>query len=79
MTDRDEVMGGPVDAARLAAWRAVLESLPPVTLAVFIAHRVDRRSYRQIARAMGLSERGVERHMLRAIRALLRAAHDASP
>lgn len=42
-------------------------SLPSKTREIFIAHRVHGLSYQQIADITGLSIRGVQRHMVRAI------------
>ncbi len=57
----------PQDMDRLSVMRRVLEGLPEKTLIVFMAHRVEGKSYAEIAREMGISERRVERHMVRAI------------
>ena len=57
----------PHDMDRLSVMRRVLEGLPETTLIVFMAHRVEGKRYGEIAREMGISERQVERHMVRAI------------
>jgi len=50
---------------RLSVMRRVLEGLPETTLIVFMAHRAEGKRYAEIAREMGISERRVERHMVR--------------
>lgn len=57
----------PQDMDRLSVMRRVLEGLPETTLIVFMAHRVEGKCYAEIAREMGISERRVEHHMVRAI------------
>ena len=44
-----------------------LMRLGPKTREIFLAHRVDGHSYRDIAERMGLSVKGVEWHMTKAI------------
>lgn len=44
-----------------------LMRLAPKTREIFLAHRVDGHSYRDIADSMGLSVKGVEWHMTKAI------------
>jgi len=55
-----------------------MRTLPRRTREVFLAHRVDDMSYREIAERTGLSVREVERHMTRAIIAIDRVL-DKSP
>lgn len=57
----------------LARLEACLLRLSPKTRAIFFAHRLDGMSYKDIARAMGLSVKGVEWHMTKAIAHLDRA------
>jgi len=57
----------------LARLQTALEKLKPKTREIFLAHRVDGMSYRDIAAAQGLSIKGVEWHMRRAIAQLDRA------
>jgi RNA polymerase sigma factor (sigma-70 family) len=47
--------------------------VPRTTREVFLAHRLDDMSYREIAERTGLSMREVERHMMRAIVAMDRS------
>jgi len=44
-----------------------LTSLPPKTRGIFLAHRLDGLSYKDIATRTGLSVKGVEWHMTKAI------------
>ena len=57
----------------LARLQAALEKLKPKTREIFLALRVDGMSYRDIAAAQGLSMKGVEWHMRKAIAQLDRA------
>ena len=50
-----------------------LARLKPKTCAIFLAHRLDGLSYKQIADGFGLSVKGVEWHMTKAIAHLDRA------
>lgn len=50
--------------------------LKPKTRAIFLAHRLDGLSYKQIAERHGLSVKGVEWHMTKAIDHLDRALKD---
>ena len=52
--------------------RAV-RTLPRRTREIFLAHRLDAMSYREIAERTGLSLREVERHIARAICAIDRS------
>lgn len=47
--------------------QSALQKLSPKTRDIFLAHRVDGLSYREIAISMGLSVKGVEWHMTKAI------------
>lgn len=47
--------------------RVALAELPPVCQAVFVAHRFDEKSYREIAAEFGISISMVEKHMMRAL------------
>jgi RNA polymerase sigma-70 factor (ECF subfamily) len=51
----------------------VLQKLKPKTLEIFILHRVDGLTYKEIGARLGLSEGGVKRHMVKAIAHILRA------
>ena len=44
-----------------------VRAIPQVQRQIFLAHRVDRLSYDEIARRMGLTTDEVERHMAKAI------------
>jgi RNA polymerase sigma-70 factor (ECF subfamily) len=50
-----------------------MRTLPPQTRDVFLAHRLDDMSYREIAERTGLTVRQVERHMTRALIAIDRS------
>lgn len=68
-------MDSPSDADReeqLARMEAIMRRLPRLTRDIFLAHRLDDMPYEEIARRTGLSVRDVERHIARAILALMR-------
>jgi RNA polymerase sigma-70 factor (ECF subfamily) len=65
-------MHEPLSTEELARYEAVLRRLPERTLAIFCAHRVDGKSYAQIAAETGLSERRVRNIMCDAIRRIVR-------
>ncbi|WP_408589411.1 RNA polymerase sigma factor [Novosphingobium sp.] len=75
-----DIMGGdPISHLeardRLARLEQGLERLKPLTRNVFLARRLDGYSYAEIAEQTGLSVRGVEKQMSRAIRQLARHLH----
>lgn len=57
----------------LSLYQRALAKLRPKTREIFLLHRCDGLTYRQIASQMGLSVSGVERHMTKAIAHLDRA------
>ena len=57
----------PPDAEELARLERAVLSLPRTTREVFLSHRLDNRSYTEIAAAMGISERQVERRIAEAL------------
>ncbi|WP_374594950.1 sigma factor-like helix-turn-helix DNA-binding protein [Sphingosinicella sp.] len=64
--------GVPLERDRHAVMRAWLRKLPERTLVVFIAHRVEGKSYAEIARELGIGEWRVRWHMRKAIRHILK-------
>ncbi|CAN5665602.1 sigma-70 family RNA polymerase sigma factor [soil metagenome] len=54
--------------------QAAIDKLNPKTREIFMAHRLDGATYGEIAERMGLSVKGVEWHMTKAIAHLHRAA-----
>lgn len=54
---------------------AAMLALKPKTRAIYMAHRIEGLSYREIAQRCGLSVKGVEKQMSRAIAAVDRALH----
>ena len=54
--------------------QVAMEKLNPKTREIFMAHRLDGATYGEIAARMGLSVKGVEWHMTKAIAHLHRAA-----
>jgi RNA polymerase sigma-70 factor (ECF subfamily) len=72
-------MNEPLDPEQqelLERMEAIVLRLPRMTREIFLAHRLDDMPYEEIARRTGLSVRKVERHMARAILALVRALDD---
>jgi RNA polymerase sigma-70 factor (ECF subfamily) len=57
----------PPDPELLARLEAALSSLPRLRREIFLAVRLDARTYGEIARTTGLSTKQVERHVARAI------------
>ena len=51
-----------------------MRSMKPKTREIFMAHRLDGLTYAQIAERTGLSIKGVEKQMSRAMAQLLRHA-----
>jgi len=70
----DEVQISPERALlgkdKLNAAIALLGQLPPRTRQIFLLHRFDDMTYPRIAAALGISKSAVEKHMIRALRAL---------
>lgn len=58
----------------LARYQAAVDRLRPKTRAVFLAHRLDGLSYAEIAAQLGLSVSAIEKHMMKAILHIDRAA-----
>ncbi|HWT29452.1 MAG TPA: sigma-70 region 4 domain-containing protein [Propylenella sp.] len=57
---------------QIARMEAIMLRLPRLTREIFLAHRLDDMPYDEIARRTGLTVRQVERHIARAILALMR-------
>jgi RNA polymerase sigma-70 factor (ECF subfamily) len=55
---------------QLNAALAVLQKLPPRTRQIFILHRFEDMTYPRIALSLGISKSAVEKHMIRALKAL---------
>lgn len=58
-----------VASQSLAAVEAALRALPKKTRHIFLLNRIHRRTFVEIADALGLSERAVAKHMARALAA----------
>lgn len=63
-----------MDLARL--YRQAVRTMPPKTRRVFLMHRLQHLTYKEIAEQIGISVATVEYHMMRAL-TLCRAAVDA--
>lgn len=61
---------------RLALFRSVLASMPPLRREVFIRRRLQGQSREQIARELGLEVNAVKKHVSRALAQLSRAMDD---
>jgi RNA polymerase sigma factor (sigma-70 family) len=55
---------------RLNSAIAILAELTPRTRQIFLLHRFEDMTYPRIAAALGISRSAVEKHMIRALRAL---------
>ena len=62
----------PLERDRHAVMRVWLRKLPERTLIVFIAHRVEGKSYAEITAELGIGEWRVRWHMRRAIGHILK-------
>ncbi|NWD87899.1 RNA polymerase sigma factor, partial [Pseudomonas sp. K5002] len=58
---------------------AALRSLPERTRQIFLLNRIHGRKYAEIAKAMGLSQSAVEKHMMRALEACKASLREPSP
>lgn len=57
-----------IEAADLmAAYQQAIDAMSPKTRAVFLLHRIEGISYREIGDRLGIGNRGVEYHMMRAL------------
>jgi RNA polymerase sigma-70 factor (ECF subfamily) len=71
--DENVVLTAPCQIAALEARdmlnriEQAIQKLKPITREIFLAHRLDGYSYSEIAQRTGLSVKGVEKHMSRAI------------
>jgi len=78
--ESDVILAGPDPVAHLEArdmldrMEQALKKLRPRTREIFLAHRIDGMSYGEIASETGLSIKGVEKHMSKALAQLRRAA-----
>lgn len=69
----DDMLSGPDEVRRLEARdglvriEAALGRLKPKTREIFLAHRLDSMSYAEIAEVTGMSIKGVEKQMSKAI------------
>jgi RNA polymerase sigma factor (sigma-70 family) len=69
----EEMIAGPDEVRRLEARdglariEAALERVKPKTREIFLAHRLDGMSYAEIAEVTGMSIKGVEKQMSKAI------------
>lgn len=76
--DEDALLAGPDPVAHLEArdtlarLEAVVAALDVRTREIFLAHRIDGLSYREIAAKTGPSVKTVEKHMSRAIASIAR-------
>jgi RNA polymerase sigma factor (sigma-70 family) len=58
----------------LSIVQRALTSLPPKARTVFLLHRFDGLNYKEIAKVMGISISGVEKHMMLALSRVLAAS-----
>ncbi|MDZ4303758.1 MAG: RNA polymerase sigma factor [Pseudomonas sp.] len=65
--------------AALRHVEAALRRLPERTRQIFLLNRIHGRKYAEIAKAMGLSQSAVEKHMMRALEACKASLREAHP
>jgi RNA polymerase sigma-70 factor (ECF subfamily) len=58
---------------------AALRALPERTRQIFLLNRIHGRKYAEIAKAMGLSQSTVEKHMMRALEACKASLREPAP
>jgi len=58
---------------------AALRALPERTRQIFLLNRIHGRKYAEIAKAMGLSQSAVEKHMMRALEACKASLREPDP
>lgn len=58
---------------------AALRALPERTRQIFLLNRIHGRKYAEIAKAMGLSQSAVEKHMMRALEACKASLREPAP
>lgn len=64
-----------IEAAELRrVYRRVLRAMPRRTRRIFLMHRLRGMSYREIAEKLGIGDKAVEYHMMRALARCRRAA-----
>lgn len=56
-----------IDRERLKVFLRALAGLPDKTQQIFVLHRINGLSYREVARHMDLSESSVQKHLARAL------------
>ena len=54
----------------------VIRALPERSRHIFLLNRIHGRDYKEIARALGISAGAVEKHMMRALKAIRASAED---
>ncbi|QJP07016.1 RNA polymerase sigma factor [Pseudomonas multiresinivorans] len=83
LPDDDDAQPSPEQAVQAGAELDLIEDalrkLPERTRHIFLLSRVHGRTYGEIAAAMGLSQSGVEKHMMRALDACKASLEPASP
>ena len=62
-TQEDELQASDL----LRAYEGALDRMPGKTRQIFLLHRVEERSYREIHELLGISVAGVEYHMMKAL------------
>ncbi len=58
-------------------YEGAVDAMPPKTRNVFLMHRVDELSYRQIHERLGISVATVEYHMMKALAQISKAMDDS--
>lgn len=67
IADHPSVENTVFDKQRFELFMRALDSLPPRCRQVFMLHRLDHLSYRDIAERLDISQSAVEKHIIRAL------------
>ncbi|NUU36216.1 RNA polymerase sigma factor [Pseudomonas sp. C2B4] len=84
MAEPSDSVGGEPQAALEAGndlrnVEVALRALPERTRQIFLLNRIHGRKYAEIAKAMGLSQSAVEKHMMRALEACKASLREPEP
>ena len=68
-----------IRAERIAQVRAAIDTLPPKAKRAFQLHRMDGLTHKEVAEELGIAVSTVEKHIMRAMRALTQILREADP
>ena len=67
------------DADLLGKLEGAIDSMPRKSREIFLAHRLDNKTYQEIADVTGLTVRHVERHMAKALVHIMKHVDSEAP